>query len=372
MRKGSEYLPRAVWKSHEQDGDGTVNKFTSGSIGPHATRACELRVNFCEIQRIAMSFKPPSAMAVTQLATLETGELAARRVADLFAESFAADEVAVSLVDSGQDPSGQRLWRVAIYFAIPPDEAAMRELAAAAGGDSAGEALRFETIAAKDWVGESLAALKPVTAGRFVIHGAHDRDGVPPNHIGIEIDAALAFGTGHHGTTRGCLLAVDHICKRARVPRRILDVGTGTGILSIAVVRAWRQSVTATDIDLGSVRVARDNARLNRAGDRVTFLHTDGISAPAIRARAPFELIFANILLGPLKHLAAPLRSVLAPGGRIILSGILHSQANAALAAYRPLTLERRFELEGWTTLVLRRKLQSGTRRIIAPRRLYP
>ena len=305
-----------------------------------------------------------SIAAETRLALLETSELAARRVADLFAESFAADEVAVSLVDNGQ---GQ--WRVTIHFAAPPDEAAMRELAAAAGGDNAGKALRFESIAAKDWVGESLAGLKPVTAGRFVIHGAHDRGSAPPNYIGIEIEAALAFGTGHHGTTRGCLLALDHIAKGAQAPRRILDVGTGTGILSIAAARALRQNVIATDIDSGSVHVARENARLNRAGDRIVFRHANGITAPEIRGRAPFDLIFANILLGPLKRLAAPIRSVLAPGGRIVLSGILHAQANAVLAAYRPLTLERRFELDGWTTLLLRR----GVRRpVIARRRHHP
>ena len=317
-----------------------------------------------------MSSVTSIAAAETRLAILETGELAARRVADLFAESFAADEVAVSLVDNGEGPNtGQRIWRVTIHFAAPPDEAAMRELAAAAGGDNAGQALRFETIAAKDWVGESLAGLKPVTAGRFVIHGAHDRDSVPSNHIGIEIEAALAFGTGHHGTTRGCLLALDHIGKGAHTPRRILDVGTGTGILAIAGARALRQNVIATDIDIGSVRVARENARLNRAGDQVKFFHANGITAPEIRARAPFDLVFANILLGPLQRLAAPIRSVLAPGGRIVLSGILHAQANAVLAAYRPLTLERRFELEGWTTLVLRR----GVRRsVIARRRDHP
>ncbi|MGA9950772.1 MAG: 50S ribosomal protein L11 methyltransferase [Xanthobacteraceae bacterium] len=304
----------------------------------------------------------PSPSAETVLAVLETDEQAARRVADLFAESFAGDEVAVSLVDNGQGA-----WRVSIHFAAPPDEAAMCELAA--GADAAGSALRFETIAARDWVGESLAGLKPVPAGRFIVHGAHDRGGVPGNRIGIEIEAALAFGTGHHGTTRGCLLALDHICKGAQAPRHILDVGTGTGILAIAAARALRQNVIATDIDIGSVRVARENARLNRAGDRIRCLYANGITAPEIRARAPFDLIFANILLGPLKRLAEPVRSVLAPGGRIVLSGILHAQANAVLAAYRPLTLERRFELDGWTTLVLRR----GVRRsVIARRRYHP
>jgi ribosomal protein L11 methyltransferase len=307
------------------------------------------------------STSPPAEIV---LAVLETDEQVARRVANLFAESFAGDEVAVSLVDNGQGA-----WRVSIHFAAPPDEAAMRDLAAAAGADGAGKALRFETIAATDWVGESLAGLKPVPAGRFIVHGAHDRGGVQGNRIGIEIEAALAFGTGHHGTTRGCLLALDHICKGAHTPRRILDVGTGTGILSIAAARALRQNVIATDIDIGSVRVARVNARLNRAGDRIVFLYVNGITAPEIRGRAPFDLIFANILLGPLKRLAAPIRSVLVPGGRIVLSGILHSQANAVLAVYRPLTIERRFDLDGWTTLVLRR----GVRRpVIARRRHHP
>jgi ribosomal protein L11 methyltransferase len=301
-----------------------------------------------------MDSKTPNAAAETTLAVLDTDEQKARRVADLFAESFAADEVAVSLVDTG---AGH--WRATIHFASPPDEAAMRDLTAAAAGAEAGKALRFDTIAAKDWVRESLAGLKPVAAGRFRVHGAHDRDAVPTNRIGIEIEAALAFGTGHHGTTRGCLFALDYICKSGcksgAPPRRILDVGTGTGVLAIAAARAVRRRVLATDIDANSVRVARDNARLNRAGSLVMFMHANGVTAPAIRAAAPFDLVFANILLGPLKRLAAPIRGVLAPGGRVVLSGILHAQANAALAAYRPLRLERRFALDGWTTLILRR-----------------
>ncbi len=307
------------------------------------------------------------AAADTVLATLMTDEQSARRVADLFAESIAADEIAVSLVDTGQE-GGHGNWRVTVHFGAPSDEAAMRELAAVAAGPEAGKALRFETIAVKDWVGESLAGLKPVSAGRFIVHGAHDRSGVARNRIGIEIEAALAFGTGHHGTTRGCLFALDHIWKSsAQRPRRILDVGTGTGVLAIAAARALRRHVSATDIDVASVRVARDNARLNRAGNFVTFMHADGVAAPAILARAPYDLVFANILLGPLKHLAVPIRRVLAPGGRVVLSGILHAQANAALAAYRPLRLERRIELEGWTTLLLRR----GSGRI-ARRRRHP
>jgi ribosomal protein L11 methyltransferase len=338
-----------------------------------------------------MNSEPHVSAADTQLAVLETDEQSARRVSDLFAESFPPDEIAVSLVDIGQGAGpGQTRWRVTVFFRELPDETGLRELAAVAAGPEAAKALRLETMTAKDWVRESLAGLKPVSAGRFLVHGAHDRETVPPNRIGIEIEAALAFGTGHHGTTRGCLLALDRICKsfvprhpeeRASHPEeraskdvgRILDVGTGTGVLAIAAARVLRQGVLATDIDAASVRVARDNARLNRAGMDVTFLHANGVTAPAIYARAPFDLVFANILLGPLKRLAAPIRRVLAPGGRIVLSGILNAQANAVLAAYRPLTLERRIALDGWTTLVLRRKERSAAcRSDIAQRRHEP
>ena len=311
---------------------------------------------------------PNLIAAETRAAVLETDELSARRVGDLFAESFAPDEIAVSLVDTGQSaPTERGRWRVTIFFRDDPDEAALRELTAVAAGPDAAKALRFETVAAKDWVRESLAGLKPITAGRFVVHGAHDREAVPSNRIGIEIEAALAFGTGHHGTTRGCLVALDHMC-RSGAPRRILDVGTGTGVLAIAAARTLRRGVIATDIDVPSVQVARGNARLNRATG-ITFMHANGVMAPAIHARAPFDLVFANILLGPLKRLAAPIRSILAPGGRIVLSGILNAQANAALAAYRPLKLERCTTLDGWTTLVLRRGTRSAD---IAHRRAHP
>ena len=227
-------------------------------------------------------------------------------------------------------------------------------LAISAAGATAGKALRFERIAAKDWVAESLIGLKPIAAGRFVVHGAHDRGRAPPNRIGIEIEAALAFGTGHHGTTRGCLLALDQLCKSAKA-RRILDLGTGTGVLAIAAAAACAGSVLASDIDAHAVRIARDNARLNRSAAFVRVCRADGLAAADIRAGAPFDLVFANILLAPLQKLAAPLTRLVAPRGRLVLSGLLNAQANAALAAYPRFTLERRIELDGWTTLVLTR-----------------
>ncbi len=295
----------------------------------------------------------PSKAAKTSIAMLTTSEHTGRKVADLITEGFAADTVAVSLVDEGRGH-----WRVDIHSCTKPNAKALRALVGAAAGAKAAKTLRFATVAAKDWVAESLVGLKPVTAGRFTVHGAHDRAGIAPNRLGIEIEAALAFGTGHHGTTRGCLLALDRLCKSWRSGKaapRILDLGTGSGVLTIAAARVLHQRVLATDIDAAAVRVARANARLNGVGPLVTLATAPGVTAPAIRAQAPFDLAFANILLEPLERLAAPLAKIVAPGGRVVLSGLLTSQANAALAAYRAFRLERRIVLDGWTTLVLKR-----------------
>jgi ribosomal protein L11 methyltransferase len=297
--------------------------------------------------------------AATVAARLTTDEKSARRIADAVAEALPADNVAVSLADIG----GGR-WQTAIYFPAASDKTAdeaadqetLRALVAQAAGVDAADSLSFEPVAAADWVRQSLAGLSPVAAGRFVVHGAHDRGRVAVNRIGIEIEAALAFGTGHHGTTRGCLLALDRICKAAGAhPARILDVGTGSGVLAIAAARALRRPALASDIDVEAVAAARANARRNRVGGAVTVVRADGASARSLRGSAPFDLVIANILLEPLLRIAAPLRRLTAPGAHVVLSGIVPAQANAVIAAYRPLALERRIAIEGWTTLVLRR-----------------
>jgi ribosomal protein L11 methyltransferase len=301
-----------------------------------------------------MTSKQPSDPSATPVASLETDEQSARRIADLLTQTFDADEVAVALFDGG----GGR-WSVTIHFRAASYEDAVRALVAVAAGPAAAEKLRFARVAAQDWVSQSLAGLAPVAAGRFVVHGAHDRARIPVNRIGIEIEAALAFGTGHHGTTRGCLLALDGLCKSLpgeRRGQRLLDLGTGSGVLAIAAARALRRRVLATDIDANAVRVARANARLNRVGAMLQAVKADGVTAASVRQRAPFDLVFANILLGPLQRIAAPLRKLMAPRGRIVVSGLLPGQANAAIAAYRPLILERRIDLDGWTTLVLMRR----------------
>ena len=288
------------------------------------------------------------------VARLDTDLIIAQAVADAVAERFALGDIAVSLSDAG----GGR-WQVAIHFRGEAERERVRGAVAAAVGAEAAAALQFGSVEAADWVRQSLAGLRPVAAGRFVVHGAHDRTRVPLNHIGIEIEAALAFGTGHHGTTRGCLLALDAICKAmpyrplAKTRPRILDVGTGSGVLAIAAARALHAHVLATDIDAFAVRTARSNASHNRAGSLLSVVLADGVGARTIRTHALYDLIFANILLGPLKRIATPLRRLAAPGGRVVLSGILPSQANAVIAAYRPLALQRRLDIDGWTTLVL-------------------
>jgi ribosomal protein L11 methyltransferase len=289
---------------------------------------------------------------IAAIATLETDERTARRVGALFAECFPDPGLAVAIVDTGRGR-----WRLTIHTPESADEKAVRALAEAAAGPGIAGELAFQRAKPKDWVKASLAGLAPVRAGRFVVHGAHDRVRIASNRIGIEIEAALAFGTGHHGTTRGCLLALDSICRAMASPLRILDLGTGSGVLAIAAARALRRRVVATDIDAAAVRVARANARLNGVASLIEFVRADGVGGQGVRARAPFDLIVANILLGPLQRLAAPLMALTAPGARIILSGLLTSQANAAIFAYRPLALERRIELDGWTTLVLKREI---------------
>ena len=274
---------------------------------------------------------------------------AARAVVDALSEIFFEGQAAIAAFER---PDGQ--WDVTVHFAEPPDQPLVRELVANAAGSDIAESIVFDTVEARDWVKASLEDLVPVPAGRFIVHGQHDRERIAPNKIGIEIEAALAFGTGHHGTTRGCLLLLDHVLKAWR-PRRVLDLGTGTGVLAIAAARALHGRVLASDIDAPSVQVARENARLNVTGHLVHAIRATGFSAAQFAQAAPFDLVLANILANPLRQLAAPMARHLAPSALVILSGLLPSQANGVIAAYRAngLTLRKRIELEGWTSLLL-------------------
>jgi ribosomal protein L11 methyltransferase len=210
-------------------------------------------------------------------------------------------------------------------------------------------------LADSDWLAMALSGLPPVRAGRFFIYGVHDRGRVPPNTVNLRIEAGAAFGTGHHGTTVGCLLAFDALLKAERFSR-VLDVGTGAGVLAIAADRTGSAVTRGTDIDPVSVRIARENAVVNAAASRFTL--ADDLRAPLVRREAPYDLVFANILALPLVGLAQEIRGALRPGGVAILSGLLRPQARMVLAAYlsRGFRLQRRIGRDAWATLVLRRR----------------
>ena len=278
-------------------------------------------------------------------------EHTAKGVVDVLTEIFFEGQAVIAAFER---PDGR--WNVTVHFAEPPDQPLVRELVANAAGADIAEGVAFDTVEAKDWVKASLEDLVPVPAGRFVVHGRHDRERIAPNKLGIEIEAALAFGTGHHGTTRGCLLLLDHVLKAWR-PRRVLDLGTGTGVLAIAAARALHERVLASDIDPLSVQVARENARLNVSGHLVQAIRATGFSAPQFADAAPFDLVLANILANPLRQLATPMARHLAPSALVILSGLLTHQAPGVIAAYRArgLVPVRHLRIEGWSSLLLRK-----------------
>jgi len=275
-------------------------------------------------------------------------ETIAKRIADHLLERFFEGEGAVGAFEA---PDGS--WYAEAHFPELPDKSAVAAAVAEIFKDATVE---YETLSAKDWIAASLEDLKIVRAGRFAIHGSHDRGNVRANETGIEIEAALAFGTGHHGTTLGCLRALERLA-RTHKPKRILDVGAGTAVLGIAAARAFQAPVIATEIDRASVVAAKENVRANRALPFVGVLHTGSLSAPMIAQYAPYDLIFANILLPVLRQLSRPIASLAAPGATVILSGLLPNQALAALARYRAqgMQLVRRETIENWTTLTLRK-----------------
>ena len=309
--------------------------------------------------------------AVTTLLRLDTDEASARRLTDLFCELFDPDTTGVAAFED----EARGIWQLEAYFAEPPDESAVRALIAEAIDAKTAQSASFHEVTARDWVGASLDGLKPVEAGRFVVHGAHDRAVVKrqPSRIGIEIEAALAFGTGHHGTTRGCLLALDSALKQ-RIPHRILDIGTGTGVLAIAAAKATRRPVVATDIDQIAVAVARENGKLNAAPAYIRLCTASGLRHSAVRRGIPYDMILANILYKPLTKLAPAIAGALSRSGIVVLSGLLLSDVPGTLSAYRSagLFLRRRTSIEGWATLVLTRSGAGGLRRKSASQSTLP
>jgi ribosomal protein L11 methyltransferase len=278
------------------------------------------------------------------------GEADAQRLAELIGETELGEES----LDAAESPDGS--WELTLYLERKPRAQDLlllqRTSAAVIGRDS--RAWKTSALPDTNWVARSLAGLGPVQIGRFLVHGAHSRGRVTPNLVGLEIEAGEAFGTGHHGSTAGCLGAIGKIA-RTHLVRNALDLGTGTGVLAIAMAKIWRTPVLATDIDLIAADVASRNAAINGASQAIDFLVAGGLKHPMIAGRAPYGLVTANILARPLVSLAPHLAAVLATGGFAILSGILPEQAGAVVAAYRTagLILVRQDVLAGWTTLVL-------------------
>jgi ribosomal protein L11 methyltransferase len=293
----------------------------------------------------------------THTLRLVSDEKRARAVADLIVESFEPAEAASTAFETEERwPGGGRAWLVEAYFGFAPDEDALRDLVAAAAGPDAARQVEFGLTEKRDWVANSLAGLAPVRAGRFLVHGAHDRAALRAGDVGVEIEAGLAFGTGHHGTTRGCLLHFDRVLKRRR-PRKVLDVGCGAGVLAIAAAKVLRRKVRLGDIDPVAVEVANQNARLNGVGAHCKAIVSRGVENLQLREGAPYDLVFANILAKPLRLLAPSLAAVTAPDGEAIVSGLLLSDAPGVLAAWRGqgFYLAERIDLEGWASLRLRR-----------------
>ncbi|KQP88172.1 50S ribosomal protein L11 methyltransferase [Methylobacterium sp. Leaf117] len=287
----------------------------------------------------------------THVLRLLTDEGSARAMTDLLGEMFDPTQTAVAAFEA---EDGQT-WRLEAYFADAPDEDMIRDLIRPVVGEQA-DVASFETIDQQDWVRASLEGLKPVRAGRFFVHGSHDRDTVRANDLAIEIEAALAFGTGHHGTTLGCLKALAEILKRGR-PAHVLDVGTGTGILAFAAAKALHTPVIAGDLDPEAVTTAVGNARLNGLGPVLRLYQGPGVRHALADRPRRFDVVFANILARPLKGLAPSLTAVVADQGILILSGLIERDVPGVLSTYRHrgFHLARHGLIEGWATLVLKR-----------------
>ncbi len=275
-----------------------------------------------------------------------------RRDAEAAADAIDADPMleaaTYSILEEDED---RGVWRIDAFPTSTEEAEGLR------GALEAFAALKVttEVLADADWLAMALSGLPPVRAGRFFIYGVHDRGRAPANMVNLRIEAGAAFGTGHHGTTVGCLLAYDTLLKRRRFPR-VLDVGTGTGVLAIAAARTGSRTCVGTDIDRVSVRIARENGRINRTHAR--FVHASGLAHRRVRQAGPYDLVFANILARPLVGLSHDIHAALKPGGLTILSGLLRTQERMVRASYlsKGFHLVRRIHRDAWATLVLRRR----------------
>lgn len=245
--------------------------------------------------------------------------------------------------------------QIQVILGHPPDVEALTSALSKVLGTV--PALRLEAVPETDWVTASLDQQPPVRAGRYFVYGSHVKDSPPTGSVALRVDAGTAFGTGSHETTRGCLLALDQLA-RGGTFRNALDIGCGTGVLAMAMAKTFRAPVLASDIDPVAVAVTRDNVRINGLARYVDAVCADGVRHHRLDARAPFDLITANILAGPLVRLAPMLGTRVVSGGIVVLSGLLGDQEPMVLSAYRGqgFDLSRRLALKGWHTLVLSRR----------------
>jgi len=293
---------------------------------------------------------------ITYVATIEAPAASAEVIAAGLEAAEIPQALAVSLFECGQDRV-----EVSAHYAAEPSRHLLTQLIEAASRDGRHGALRIEPLPQKNWVAEAESLRGPVRAGRFLVHGRHDRGKVPARRFTLEIDASVAFGTAHHATTRGCLIALDRLLKRGH-PTHVLDVGTGTGILAIAAAKVLDGPVIASDVDPIAAAVAAENASRNGVRSRVLVVNAEGLAHLALR-RAKADLLFANLLLRPLIELAPSFARALRPGGMCVLSGILDTQARQVEARFRAFgfRLDSRIPIGGWTTLLLRRGSASKT-----------
>ncbi|MER8821248.1 50S ribosomal protein L11 methyltransferase [Mesorhizobium sp. M0991] len=280
------------------------------------------------------------------------GKIEADRIFAALGAAFDDEGLPIAVLEVDED---RDIHEVSLYADDDVDavEARLRDILA---GLSLSKPIAREALPDIDWVARSLEGLKPVRAGRFVVHGAHDRRKRHSGELAIEIEAGLAFGTGHHGTTAGCLEMLEKVVRREH-PRNALDLGTGSAVLAIAVAKLAHIRVLATDIDPVAVKVAAANARLNHVKGLVETVAAPGFHHPIFAARAPFDLIVANILARPLMRLAPQMAGHIALGGSIVLSGILERQRDAVIAAYvgQKFRHVRTLHREGWVTIHLKR-----------------
>jgi ribosomal protein L11 methyltransferase len=282
-----------------------------------------------------------------------TSETVAGEVLEALSNLFGEEDYAIATQEVDE---ANEIWEASIYMTADQEAEIAERFADLVKADFPELSVEREVLPDIDWISKSLEGLKPVRAGRFLVHGSHDSDKVKANDIGILIEAGQAFGTGHHGTTAGCLTMIGDVLKSRRV-RNALDLGTGSGVLAIAAHHLAKIPVVATDIDPVAVRVACDNVRINGITDGVRLATAPGFHHAIFREHGPFDLIIANILARPLMKLAPELVQHLADHGTVVLSGILAAQRWKVIAAYNSAGLKhmRTTWLNGWVTIELRK-----------------